>query len=255
MPGFILAENILESASVFREDSQAGYPIANAFDGRTATKSAIDGTVITANRFIFDLATPTEADCVCISGHNAADLTQVLVTVYYSDDNVSFYSAMPSEYIVLTDNKAGYHTFDLRSHRYWEIRITPTGSTDFYFSDVSLGKRKDLERSQKHGFTKPEFVDNDQITPNLTRGQNLAGLTVKAMPRRVKFDFFYYTEAFFSDWENIIARMKVKPVYILWDDAKQVFYCWPSKKMPQPSYAKNIFGYYNVKLDMTGFIE
>ena len=252
MPGFILSENVLSDATIIADDSISGFPGSNCVDGLTSTKTAFTGGIFDTNHIEFDCGEDKEVDCFVVQGHNGTDLSTSDFRLYASDNGVIW--TQVSNTIRLEDNKyIGYDTFSAVTHRYYRIWCVITGT--LYFSNISVGKKLDLERSQKHGFIKPDFVDSDSVTANITRGQNFNGFTVKRLPKRARFDLFYYSDTFFSDWPNIVAAMKQRPIYFLWDDNEKVFYCWPTKKMPQPSYAKNINNYYNVKLDMSGFIE
>ena len=253
MPGFILAENLLESATVYSEATLSGFPAANCVDGVTATKTGVTGDG-TNQEIIFDLGTAQSVDTVAIYGQNLESISSANITIAGSNTAGSGYFNMHNSWNILS-NEADYKEFTgSYSYRYIRITINATGGS-FYFSNIAVGTRLDLERSQKHGFIKPEFIDNDTLTANLTRGQNLTGITVNSGPKRARFDLFYYSESFFSTWPDIVAIMKQRPIYFLWDDNQKLFYCWPTKKMPQPAYAKNINNYYNVKLDMSGFIE
>lgn len=250
MPGFILYRNEIDGATVVSEATKSGFPISNAVDGVTATKAGIVADS-TDKDIIIDFGSPKTLSAFAVFGHNGGGSISAFVSVWGSADN-STYTQLGSTQTV---NESGvkYHTFSAASYRYVRLRFNVTGG-DFYFSDFIVTERLELERSQRHGFIKPEFADGDTITPNLTRGENLAGLTIKTAPSRAKFDLFYYSESFFSDWLELTATMKTRPIYIVYDDGEKAFYCWPYKDIPKPSTAKNINGYYNVQLNMMGFL-
>lgn len=254
MAKFMLWENVLRNATIVSEQTLSNFGAANMLDGKTSTQAGFAGGQ--QSDVIFDTGEATTVDTLCVGRHNGRDSTSMFVKVYGSDDNISY------TYLTLIGSLSLRETFNYglittpQTYRYFKIEVTSLGpDIDAYIADISLGVRLDLERSQKHGFTPPQFADGDQIIPNVTRGQNLAGLTVKQGLKRVKFDLFYYQESFFNRWLEFTDSVKRYPCYILWDDAETLFYGWPTKKIPEPRYSKNIEGYYTVRLDMMGFTE
>lgn len=250
--GYVLCENVLRSATVVSEDTITNFPISSALDGRTATQSGFDDA---SNReVVFDLGEATSIDTLSIGRNNLSTKT---ITIAGSSDNVS-YTNITGFISVTTSSKVYSKKLSSPvSYRYYRLTVG-SGVHDGYISDIALGEAVDLERSQKHGFIKPEFADGDRIVANITEGNNLAGLYVKQGFKRCKFSFFYYTASFFdTNWSTIIAEMKSYPIYIVWDtpETERPFYCWPSSRMPQPEYSKNITGYYNASLDMEGITE
>lgn len=246
--GAIYYDNVLRTASLMTDETMTNYPTANALDGRTATQA---GFAYGGWRLMqFDMGVSTAVDCIAVARHNLG--TQVAnIKLYGSHDNVSYPIVIDHHY---ANNKVHCKTFTEVSYRYYKIYVT-LQMGDCYISDLFLGKGLALERNQKYGFVKPEYADGDQVIANTTRGQNLAGLNIQPGLKRCKFDLYYYTASFMASWPAVVEQLKQYPIYILWDDTEQPFYCWPTKNIPAPSYARGVYGYYDASLDMQGITE
>lgn len=243
--GAIYYNNVLRSATLVSEDTISGFPAANALDGRTATQAGfLDGA---ARMLKFDAGANVSVNCLAIARHNMGT-TSANIQLETSTDDITYSIKFNHEY---TSNDVTCVKFTETSARYFKIYVL-SSSADNYIADIFLGTGLALERSQRHGFIKPEFADGDQVLANTTRGKNLAGLNVYTGLKRCKFDLFYYTASFMNSWAALVAVMKQYPIYIEWDDTETPFYCWPTKKIPEPEYSKNIQNYYSVVLDMEG---
>lgn len=251
---FILCENHLRGATILEDETD---DFTQALDGRLTTQATMPQA--SGDRYVrLDCGSAVTVDTMCMARHNLGSITGDL-QLYRSSDDVTYnavfdganwlFNSFPGD----TD-KALLDTFTAETYRYWRIEVW-NQDADFTVADFAIGERIDLERDQKHGFIKPDWADGDRIMANVTRGNNLAGLTVKEGFKRCKFQLFYYSESWFdTNWETITAAMKDYPIYISFDtnNSEQLFYCWPTNKMPEPRYSKNINGYYDVTLDMTG---
>ncbi|NBT49949.1 MAG: hypothetical protein EBV86_01960 [Marivivens sp.] len=246
----ILHENVLRGATLLTDQSITNFGFANATDGRTATQA---GYAPSSQEIRVDLGSGKAVDTLCIARHTLFSQT-CTIDIDGSNDNSTYFNVAD---LTPTSDDVIYHTFTQATYRYYKIVISSIDA-NVYFSDFALGTRVDLERDQKHGFIKPEFADGDKVIANITRGQNLAGLNLQEGLKRCRFDLFYYTASFFTtNWANIVADMKLYPVYISWDtnDTEQAFYCWPTSRIAEPRYSKNINGYYDARLDMTGITQ
>lgn len=244
--GGILYENIFRSATILSDGASTNFKTTKALDGRTATQAEYASGA--TREVVFDCGSADAGNTFCIARHNLGSVGAT-VTVQRSSDNATYTTAFS---VTPTDNSVIYSKQTQINYRYYKIRISGH-SAAAYIADMAFGLRADLERSQKHGFIKPEFSDNDKIIPNVTRGNNLVGLTVDSALKTATFDLFYYSSSFFSShWSALVATMKLYPIYISWDDTEKPFYCWPDSNMPEPEYSKNISGYYDAKLKMQG---
>jgi len=235
--GYILYDNVLRGSTVTSDDSTG---IASALDGRTSSSALWTDTGATRTTVI-DCATAQSVDALGIGRNNLG--TQNATVVIAGSSNNSSYTTLFT--ITPADDSVVMESISSVSYRYYRIQITAQDA-DVYITDIALGVRLDLERDQKGGYISPEFADGDQITPNTTRGQNLAGLTLKTGFKSVTINLPYYTRSgFFSYWADFIASAKQYPFYIVWDLAgnEQPFYCWFKKKIPQPQFSKNVPGY------------
>lgn len=245
--GGICYDNILRSGTIISENTIADFRAANAYDGKTSSQMGV--TAGGDRDLIIDNGSAVEIDTLCFARHTLG-ASGGSIQVAGSTNNSSYttlFTVNPADDNVTFSAQSSY------TYRYYRIRVTGH-SHNTYFADIFLGKRLDLQRSQKHGFIKPEFADGDQIISNITRGGNLAGLSVKTGVKRAQFDLFYYTASFFTEWADLVSTMKQYPIYIVWDssNAQLPFYCWPTKNIPQPKYSRSINGYYTVKMDMSG---
>jgi len=250
--GAIQYENILRGATVLTDES-IGSAASKIIDGRTSS-SARFATGATRN-LTFDCGASKTVKSVCFARNNAGS-TSATITVRSSSDNISYstvHTANP------TDDKIYFHIDPSQaSARYWNIQISGHNA-ECYITDLALGVPLTLERDQKGGFISPLYANNDEIIPNITRGQNLAGITVKPGIKKVKLRLPYYSSSFYSNWSDLIDVLKTYPVYLKWDKAgtKEAFYCWPDKKLPQPAYSKNVanYAYLDAIMNLQGFAE
>ena len=250
---FILFENHCQANTVSAQSTVTNFPAANASDGKTNTQTAISGT---GNGIDYDFGAAKTWDTLAIARHNFAEAmngTTDSVMIYGKAVDTDAWTLVHSD-ILPVSNDVYTTTYSSVSYRYCAIRFNFTNATP-YMADISLGERLDLERSQKHGFIKPEFADSDKIIANITRGQNLVGLNINQAPKRAKFRLFYYTSAFFARWSSLITELKQHPIYIQWNDSEKPFYCWPASSIPQPKYSANIQNHYDAVLDMSGITE
>lgn len=249
---FILFENHCVGATVTWEGTITNFTAGQARDGRTNTQA---GFSVVGNGIDWDFGESKTWDTLGIARHNFADAMDGV------SDNVSIYGKVNSgdswtlikSDIVQASNDIYTTTFSPVTYRYAAVRFNFTNN--LYVADISIGERLDLERAQRFGFQKPEFADSDQVISNVTKGQNLVGLSIKQQPKKVRYELFYYTANFYTRWLAMTAAMKSRPIYIKHDDNEKAFYCWPSRNMPAPKYSQNIQGYYDVDLLMEGITE
>lgn len=252
---FILYENHCIDATIDSETTITNFGFSNAVDGRTNTQCGITGDT-TTKTIDLDFGSSLDWDVLCIARHNfasAANGTTDTIIIYGKVNSGDAWTQIDSS-VTPASNDIYVKTFTGVTYRYCRIAFV-FSSSDAYMADISVGERLVLERSQKFGFTKPDFADNDKVIPNITRGQNLVGLNIDQMPKRVRFRLFYYTASFFTDWNALVTALKLRPIYIRWRSTEKAFYCWPNSAIPQPSYSASIQNYYDVTLDMMGITE
>lgn len=250
--GAILYENLIRTATASSIGTVSGN-IDSLKDGRT---SSSDKFAVGATRsFVIDNGSAKTINTLGIARHNLGS-AGATVTVQGSSDNASYstlFSVSPSNDKVIMEIKSSNY-----SYRYYRVQISGH-SIEAFTTDISIGARLDLERDQKGGFVSPLYANNDEIIPNITRGQNLAGITVKPAPKKVRLKFPYYSSGFYSAWETIISSMKAYPVYLKWDSAgtKEAFYGWPDRRLPQPAFSKNVqnYGYLDTSVNLEGITE
>ena len=218
-------------------------------DGRTSTTESFESGIV--REIIVDNGSATDINCIAAARHNLSTMGATLA-VEGSSNGVSF-SALFS--VTPTDDNILLSLQSTQSYRYYKIKISGhTGTVTI--ADLAIGKYITLERDQKYGFIAPEFADGDQVLPNVTRGQNLVGLSIKEGFKKIRLQLPYYTSSFYdTNWANITAALKSYPIYLNWKLANDAvpFYCWPSRAIPQAKYSANISGY--AYLDSTMDLE
>jgi hypothetical protein len=246
----ILYENIIRDFTVLTDESADS--INNSHDGRTSTSTSF-ATGATRS-IVVDCTSARTVNCLAF-GRNNAGSTSTTITVQGSTDNASYSTLFTKD---PTDDRVKFYIQSNYSYRYYKIQISGHSNT-VYFADLALGEYLSLERDQKAGFISPLYADSDRVVNNITRGQNLVGISIKEGLKRVKLSLPYYTSSWFSDWEALITVLKAFPIYLHWkaDNSDQAFYCWIRDKFPEPKYSKNVSGYayLDVDLDLEGIIE
>jgi len=249
--GFILYENILRGATILTDET-VGSSASKIVDGRTSSSAKFASGA--QRNIYFDCGSAKSAGAVAWARSNAGS-TSATINIRSSTDNVTYTTRFTEN---PTTDKVTVETGGTYSARYWNIQIDGHTS-ECFITDLALGVPLTLERDQKGGFISPLYANNDEITPNITRGQNLAGITVKPGIKRVKLRLPYYSSSFYSNWSDLIDVLKTYPVYLKWDKAgtKEAFYCWPDKKLPQPAYSKNVanYAYLDAIMNLQGFTE
>jgi len=257
MAGRILYNNLLRSATVLSDTTATGFGPSNSLDGRTSTFSKMAAG--TDQNIVYDFGSAKSFDSFALARHNFGANTYI--TVQGSADNITYTNIITSVNVIYDKNI--FKDLGSQSYRYVKILWTDT-SQEMVFADVFIGPSLELQRSQLHGFTRPGLSDGDSVIANVTRGKELAGLTIRPNPERVRFTMPYYTSAWLSEFISLRDTMKEYPIYMIWDITRSetpftggepAFYCWPTKSLPAPKYSKNINGYYDVRFDMTGFYK
>lgn len=234
----ILVENLLRTATA-SSIGTVGGTIDALKDGRTSTTEAF--ATGATREFKLDNTTAKTVNCLGVARHNLASVGGTIAVEGSSDDATytPLFSVTPTNNNIILSDQSDY------SYRYYKIKISGH-SANVTASDVAIGDSITLERDQKFGFIAPEFADGDQVLPNITRGQNLVGLSVKEGLKKIKLQLPYYTSAFYAaNWATIIDGLKKYPIYLNWksNNSAVPFYCWPSKNLPQAKYSANVSGY------------
>ncbi len=256
MAGRILYNNLFRDSSVVIENTQNGFGFAKCIDGRTSTHTK---AIIGANSgIILDLGSQKSFDSFAIARHTFGT-TGGTISISGSNDGIT-YTSIEANYST-TSNQNIFIDLGSQTYQYVQVVINDTNDANTW-ADMFIGPHLALERSQQHGFIRPGLRDGDTIVSNVTRGKELAGLTVKQGLERVVFRLPYYTSAWLGEFLSLRDTMKLYPIYILWDESRTEtpftsgeppFFCWPTSELPAPRYSKNISGYYDLNLDVSGF--
>jgi hypothetical protein len=253
--GRILYDNLLRNDSIVTDVSVTGFGPENAYDGRTTTFVKYNSG--TNQGTTYDLGSVRTFNSLAIARHNMGANSYIKVTG--SNNGVDYTDIVTSHNVIYDHNilvDLGWH-----SYRYVQILFSDT-TQEKTISDIFLGPGLALTRSQKHGFVQPGMSDGDTIIPNVTRGKELAGMTIKSGNDRIKFTMPYYNYSWMSSFLELRDVMKQYPIYIIWDDTRTqqpfaggepAFYCWPAGKLPEPRFSKGIQDHYDIVFDMMGF--
>jgi hypothetical protein len=254
MTGRILYNNLLRNDSIVTDVSVTGFGPENAYDGRTTTFVKYNSG--TNQGTTYDLGAQLSFDSLAIARHNMGANSYIKVTG--SNNGVDYTNIITSYNVIYEKNI--FVDLGSQSYRYVQILFSDT-TQEKTMSDIFLGPSYSLDRSQKFGFTRPGLSDGDQLITNVTRGKELAGMTIKSGLDRIVFNLPYYSSAWLGEFLEFRDTMKQYPIYIIWDTSRNetpftggepAFYCWP-RRLPEPKYSKGIQGYYDIILDMEGF--
>ncbi|MGB0732414.1 MAG: discoidin domain-containing protein [Pontibacterium sp.] len=255
MAGRILYNNLLRGAGIVTDVTPSGFGPDKSTDGRTTTFSKFNSGI---NQGItYDLGAQVSFDSLAVARHNFSSSTYLTITG--SNDGINYTNIVYSHNVIYDKNL--FINLGSQSYRYVQFVLTDLSSV-MTWADVFIGPSLALERSQKHGFTRPGLADGDTIVSNVTRGKELAGLTVVNGLDRIVFNLPYYSSSWLSEFPALRDTLKQYPIYIIWDISRNetpftggepAFYCWPTDGLPRPRYSKSIQGYYDLSLDMSGF--
>ncbi len=239
-----LAESGILASSGF----ESGFEFTNALYGSTSRRCKV--LLGNTGQIDFDLGSAKTIDCLCIARHNLGTIG-ASIGVYVSADDVTY---TLQENITPTTDKNIFADLASFSSRY--VRLTFSGHTgsDLLFSDILMSKALAFPRRLQDGFTPPEFASEDDFRGNVTAGNQLAGLTVTEKPLKIKVQYKKVPAAWvFANWINVIEGFKKRPVYYRWKESGAVLFCWPYRKIGQPSY-KKIY-YMDIKFQLEGYTE
>lgn len=212
----ILAENILESATLAATDTETGYDVANIIDRRTYTLHQFDahGTkYITAT-----MAAPTAADTLAIISHNLGTAAAA-VSVEWSADGASWTEVLAA--FTPTNDRALLKTFTSATKGYWRIKFV-TAAVAVKVGVVFLGTRITLPRTWPHP-SRGEFDPMpEQIVASSVRSKtgNLLGSTLQYVGINMVIDLDWLTDTWVSGtfkalWDTYLSQLY--PVFVSWD--------------------------------------
>ncbi len=258
MVGRILYNNLLRSAAATGETTASGFPSSQALDGRTTTFCKLPSG--TTQLVTWDFGSVKTFDSLAFARHSFDDNTNINLRI--SSNGVDW-TDIVTTWVPDTTGKNIFIDLGSQSYRYVRLAITDL-TKDMTFADVFIGPSYNLDRSQKHGFIRPGLSDGDTIESNVTRGQELAGITLRRGVEKITYRLHYYSSNWLGEFLSLKETMKQYPVYIIWDTSRAevpfqgnggepAFYCWPDGKLPEPRYSKSINGYYDIVMKMEGF--
>lgn len=251
----ILGSNFLSGATILSSGADASYPAANMVDGRTNTQA---GFLAGATRVVvFDLGIAKESDAIGIAKHN---LGTVGATVFIetSPDNSNWWSRFT---LAFTNDAVRWaRQTPSQTHRYVRVSISGHSGTA-YISDLTFGKNIETTTGQPIGYVAPYDGFKTQVISNVTRGNELAGLTLVSRPKEFKIHIEKVAREDFDAFADLIySAVTDGPFYFKWAtltssdggiDGKSAF-CW-LKTMPQAKYDGTTTR--GIVIDCMGFTE
>lgn len=239
MASRILANGFYLNAAIVTDETLSGFPASNLIAGRTNRQAGFE--VGAARNVVFDLGADTTLTGITfglgIAKHNLGTVAASVI-IGVSDDNVPA-NFNTEQTFAITSDDVQYKEFSISgSWRYIRVRISGhTGNA--YVSNLSFNVPLIFPGGQPVGFVDPVEGFKDEIRSNVTRGNELAGLSVISRPKEFRIssnkvntgDF----DTFAASLYDIVAA---GPFYFKWAttaedgiDSRPAF-CWLKDKMP-----------------------
>lgn len=211
MSGRILGNNYLKGATVLSSNAQSSYPAANMVDGRTNRQAAFSVNA-SPRVVVFDMLSSFAVDAVGIAKHNLGSVGASLL-VEVSADNSTYttliYEAITSDSVLYFEAAAAI------TGRY--VRVSVSGHDETaYISDITVGAFVSVISGQPVGFVSPYWGYKDEVRSNITRGNELAGITVINKPREFRISISKVALADEAVFYNVEAATRAGPFYFKW---------------------------------------
>jgi hypothetical protein len=237
MASRILPIGLYNGATVLSETTLSGFPASNMLNGKTNYQAGFE---VGADRsVVFDMGESINLTgvslAVGIAKHNLFTVTASIVLAG-SADNVSYTTI--STLTPASDGVQYWPVTISASYRY--IRITVTGhGGNAYIANFSFGTPVVFPSGQPSGFVDPTQGFRDDVRSNVTRGNELAGLTIISRPKEFKISANKVPFADFDTFaDQLFSAVSAGPFYFKWAnttedgiDAAPAF-AWLKDKMP-----------------------
>jgi len=207
----ILAENILENATLTATDTEEGYDVNNLKDRRRYTfwKAESSGTIyITA-----DCGENKTGDCLGIAGHNFGT-NSIQITLQYSDDNTNWVDVIS---FTPSSDKPILKTFSSVSKRYWRLKLV-SSSVAPILAVFFLGSKLQFPRYISGEFDPgPEEII---ATTARSKAGYLLGSVIRHTKITISVDFRNLTDTWIRNsfkplWDNYLSNLY--PFFWAWD--------------------------------------
>lgn len=237
MSGRILGKNLLKASGIVSEVTTSGYPAKNLVNGRTSNQAGF--TYGVTGEVVFDLGSSVNYSGktlgIGIAKHNLGNTTSTL-TIAFSADN-STYSGSTS-FNITTNFPQILELSYSSSFQYVRIRVTNNDS-QAYVSDLTFNEVIDIQSGQPVGYSSPFWSLGDEVISNVTRGGELAGVTIINKPKQFKINISKVDMADTVVMPALLNIMFAGAFYFKWATLSEdgidgeVTYCWVKNKMPQ----------------------
>lgn len=241
MSSRILGASWLKSATITAEDTMTGYEAYKMSDGRTSSQAgfAVGASRVVTYEYASGLDITTSSIAVGVAKHNLGTRTANLLIevsevagVWETLLNQAFTSNSPQVFEVTTT---------LSVWNYVRVTVSDHGGS-VYISDLTIGEYVDTTRGQPVGFVVPAYAFRHEVRSNITKGNELAGLTIIKKPKEFKINIEHVdTFTLAPIILKILNIIDDGPFYFKWANTAEdgydgsVAFCW-LKTYPQVRY-------------------
>lgn len=237
MASRILPVGIYNGASVLSEATLSGFPASNMLTGKTNYQTGFE---VGADRtVVFDMGEDVDFDgvplAIGIAKHNLFSVGASVVFAASADN--STYSTIAT--ITPSSDGVQYVPVTISSeYRYIRATVTGHGGTA-YIANFSFGQTVEFPGGQPSGFVDPTQGFKDDVRSNITRGNELAGLTIISRPKEFKVSA---NKVPFSEFDSFASALftvvSSGPFYFKWANTEEdgidaaPAFAWLKDKMP-----------------------
>lgn len=252
MPSLIMHDDLFRSAFavVTLEQTIANFPFANLIDTSTSNSA---GFAVGAVRVVtIDLGVAFPFDTLCIAKHNIGTRTGVIHIDRLALDDVAQNWINCFTLIPNNDNVIYHKDSTLFNARYIRVRVDEHNG-DVFISNMQFGLSLEIDTGQGVGFVPPEMAISHEVTTNVTRGNELAGLVKREKPYAITFTIRHVDNTWFrTNWIRLARGLTTYPVYFLWQTGERAIYCWLRGELAKPAYSS--LKHQSVEISVEGFV-
>lgn len=239
MASRIMGGTLSRAATVVSSGALSTHPAGQMLDGRTSTQAGF--AIGAAREVVLDLLNEKSINAFAIAKHNL-DSVAATIAVYSGTSSTGPWTLQGSIVFTSAISTSAHHCdfVSTVSTRYIKVAISGHVGTA-YISDFTVGEWINTTTGQPVGFITPYWAQTGRVTSNVTRGNELAGLTIESGPR--EFKIYIQRVEYFGGLEpiaqSIYNAITTGPFYFLWATAEDGFpdaalsFCWLKSSVPQ----------------------
>lgn len=234
-------------AVVSASSSEAGKPVALAYDGFTDT--AWQGSGAGPWYVTLSLA-GAEADYVGVFSHDWGDCT---IQLQYSDDGETWSNHGSA---IEPWQRALMWWFTAETHAAWRLEFT--GTTAPEVSDISIGMKLEHAAGIPAGHSPLTLARANQIRNSTTRQGQFVGRSRQRRGLATRFEFRPVAESWVREhWDPFLDHAELRAFYVAGNPTARpddVALCWTSGDIRAPEY-HNELGDMRTSLDLQGIAK